>query len=120
MIKTLDIFLNHFPEDEKWLLLNNKTKTDYINLPLYFVSYLKNTSIIGLPKKGICSQYINFEIKLDNFDCYIDYIFSEQNQRSYIDLYEEPSMILIPLRDKANQILYIFLNGNLLVAYKVT
>ncbi len=115
-------FLNHYPEDEKWLLVKNKSKIDYTKLPLYYVDYFSNQSNIVLPSEGLITTKNNFIIDLKNFDFesnYLQYIFSSDKNRSNIELNPNSTQFIISLENRSNQILNIFINGKPLVSYLV-
>lgn len=60
-----DLFLNHYPEDKKWLTIN-KSKLDFSKLPLYYRDYFKGNYEI-FPKNGIISSATpNFHLEIKN------------------------------------------------------
>ncbi|MGK4568753.1 transglutaminase domain-containing protein [Flavobacterium sp. 3HN19-14] len=58
-------FLNHFPDDKKWLLID-KTEQEFADLPLYFRGYSTAPFTIVTPESGIITppknNMISFEI----------------------------------------------------------
>jgi transglutaminase/protease-like cytokinesis protein 3 len=58
-------YLKHFPKDTSWIL-ENKTKDDFVRLPLFYESYLKSNITIASPADGVISlsekDTINFKI----------------------------------------------------------
>jgi transglutaminase/protease-like cytokinesis protein 3 len=115
-------FLNHFPENEKWLFVDKKSKVDYINLPIYFPDFLRNESKLILPEIGNFSDKDLFEIKFNNFNIdhdYLEYKFSNDTQKVYVEFNFKPSNYTISLENKANQTLQIFINKKLIVMYNI-
>ncbi|MFM9824614.1 transglutaminase domain-containing protein [Flavobacterium sp.] len=115
-------FLNHFPDDEKWLLVDNKSKTEYINLPVCFPDFIKNESKLIFPNKGVFSDKEIFDIKFNEFDFEndnLEYKFSSDSQKVYVKLNSKPTSYAISLENKGNQSLLIFINRRLLVIYKI-
>jgi hypothetical protein len=47
-------YLNHFPRDSSWLLIN-KTRNDFARLPLFYDHYLKSDVRIISPSDGVIS-----------------------------------------------------------------
>ena len=93
-------FLNHYPDDEKWLLVGRKSKVDYINLPIYFPYFLKNESKLMLPNVGTFSDKDIFEIKFNDFNIdedYLEYRFSDDTQKKYVEFNSKPSNYTISL-----------------------
>lgn len=58
-------FLNHFPKDTSWIL-TNKTKDEFVKLPLYHSSYISSDISITNPMEGVVyvseNDTINFTI----------------------------------------------------------
>lgn len=116
-------YLNHYPDDIKWLLSNKMSFIEYTNLPIYFVDFLSLSTDIKLPEKGVFKDNEEFIINLNDFnfeDNYLDYMFSDDDKRTYIDLDLKPNNFKIQLNGKASKFLYLFLNRKLLVAYKIS
>ena len=115
-------FLNHFPDDKKWLLVDNKSKAEYINLPLYFPDFLRNESKLTFPIRGIFSDKDIFEIKFNEFNIdndNLEYKFSNDSQKEYVEFNSKPTSYTISLENKGNQSLLLFINRRLLVVYNI-
>lgn len=119
-ISAENLFLNHFPEDKKWLTIN-KTKKDFLELPLYYRDYFRSNYSIS-PKSGIVSSAnpnLHLEIKnLDEFDN-AEYIFSSENKLVYLNNENKETAFDIPLEGKKNDYLTIYVNRKILVTYLV-
>lgn len=115
-------FLNHYPDDEKWLLTHKKTKVDYINLPIYFPDFFKNDSKLILPNVGAFSDKEIFEIKFADFNIdhdYLEYRFSGDTQKESVEFNSKPLNYTISLENKGNQSLLLFINRKLIVIYNI-
>lgn len=113
-------FLNHYPADEKWLLIN-KNKKDFAALPLYFGNYLKFGYSISTSIKGIQpnSDSLKFLIGgLQQYD-FIEYSFSEDNKIVEIDQEDNTKYFDIPLKRKSTQYLSIYVNRKIIMMYKI-
>lgn len=114
-------FLNHYPTDEKWLLVA-KTKKDFAPLPVYFGSYFQYNYKIMQPESGMCltqnNDKVTFSISgLEDYDT-ISYSFSTDNIKTHLNQKSQLSFD-IPLLDKKDSLLSIFVNGRLIAIYKV-
>ena len=116
-------FLNHYPDDEKWLFIEKKTKLDYQKLPLYYADFFKlNQNSFILPREGIVSSQNPFRVTVNKLNLDIDYFeykFSGEQKRSLIELNQDTSNYEIVLNDKINQILFIYFEGKIIAAYKI-
>jgi transglutaminase/protease-like cytokinesis protein 3 len=117
-------FLNHFPDDKKWLL-TDKTEQDFANLPLYYGNYLLGDYEFITPKEGIfkaaSSENIVFKIKNlqpgDNifYAFSRDRIFKEVNPDKNGDI----ATFSIPLNSKSVGTLTIYINQKSVASYKI-
>jgi transglutaminase/protease-like cytokinesis protein 3 len=115
-------FLNHYPDDEKWLLINDKSKVDYINLPIYFPDFIKNESKLMLPDVGVFTDEEIFDIKFVDFnidDDYLEYRFSGDTKNEYVEFDIKPSNYTISLKNKGNQSLLLFINRKIIAGYNI-
>jgi transglutaminase/protease-like cytokinesis protein 3 len=114
-------FLNHYPTDEKWLLVA-KCKKDFAPLPVFFGSYFQNNYKIIKPESGICAtqnnENITFAISgLEDYDT-IAYSSSIDNKKTYLDQKNDLDFS-IPIQDKKNSFISIFVSGRLIAIYKI-
>lgn len=114
-------FLNHYPLDEKWLLVS-KAKKDFAPLPVFFGSYFQNNYTILKPDSGLCLTINNkdlvFAIKgLNDYDT-IAYSSSIDNKKTYLDQKNDLDFI-IPILDKKNSYISIFVSGKIIAIYKI-
>ncbi len=113
-------FLNHFPDDQNWLL-TNKSAEDFAALPLYFPEYLKSnyelSAILGhilFPK----NTAVKFNIKNLKAEDELFYITSRDNMLKKLAV-DAQNNFIIPPSDKISGYLTIFVNQNPLVTYKI-
>lgn len=115
-------YLNHYPKEEEWLLVKNKTKSDYQKLPLFFAAYLNYSPNLILPLIGKLSSEEEFKILLNQFDYerdYLQFFFSNEKSRTKIEISPNQENVSISLLNKKNQVLYLFINSKPLAAYLV-
>ncbi|MBA4277638.1 transglutaminase domain-containing protein [Flavobacterium sp.] len=114
-------FLNHYPTDEKWLLVA-KSKKDFAPLPVYFGGYFQYNYEIIKPESGICSTKDNpnliFAIRgLEEYDT-ISYSSSIDNTKTYLDQKNDLDFT-IPILDKKNSYVTIFVSGRIIAIFKI-
>lgn len=115
-------FLNHFPDDEKWLLADDKSKLEYLNLPIYFPDFFNYYSSLVLPKKGVFSNNDVFEIVINDFDIendFIEYKFTNDLNKTPILLDPNSNRYQISLNNRTNQFLNLYVNTRLVAVYKL-
>lgn len=114
-------FLNHYPTDEKWLLVP-KSKKDFAPLPVLFGSYFLYNYEIIKPESGICltSNNENFIFAVRGLDQYdtVEYSSSIDNKIIYLDQKNELDYP-VSLTDKKNSFVSIYVNGKIIAIYKI-
>lgn len=114
-------FLNHYPIDEKWLLVS-KSKFDFAKLPVFYGAFFENNYSIAKPESGICmsknSNTLNFSISGLKENDVIQFLSSLDNKKSYLNI-ENNSNFSIPIKGKENSLIYIFINGKIIAMYKI-
>ncbi len=117
-----DFFLNHFPDEEKWLLVS-KSRDDYAKLPLFFGYYLQFKYRIKQQNLGIYSSKNNssftFNIEGLSESDYLQYNFSSENKFREFDQQDNSKNFEVTVTDKDNDYLSIFVNGKIIVIYKI-
>lgn len=117
-------FLNHFPEDEKWLL-TNKEKKEFTDLPLYYTSALKEKYIFSSPYQGSIEYPATKSIpfKIDNLQISdrISYSFSKSKKITEIQNVNNngTAEFSIPLDNHSLGFLTIFINQKAVAAYRI-
>lgn len=113
-------FLNHFPDDEKWLL-TNKSAEEFAELPFYYPTYLKSDYEINadfghiqFPK----NTAVKFNIKNLNASDRLYYITSKDNVLDKLHVDADNNFIIYP-SNKLSGYLTIFVNEKPLVSYKI-
>ncbi|MCY1483778.1 hypothetical protein D9M68_173610 [compost metagenome] len=116
-----DLFLNHYPEDKKWITIN-KSKQDFSKLPVYYRDYFKGNYKIS-PELGIISSSAtNFHLEIKNLGEYdnAEYIFSSDNKLTYLNNENKETQFDIPLSGKSGDYLTIYVNRKIMVTYLVS
>lgn len=115
-----DLFLNHYPEDKKWLTIN-KSKLDFSKLPLYYRDYFKGNYEI-FPKNGIISSATpNFHLEIKNLGEYdnAEFVLSSENKLTYLNNENKETQFDIPLVGKSGDYLTIYVNRKIMVTYLI-
>lgn len=117
-------FLNHFPDDKKWLL-TQKTEQDFANLPLYYGTYLMDGYDFLSPKKGTIQTSkpvsVAFNVKNIKPGDKVHYAFSKDKLFKEAELKQNGDIteFIIPVDGKSNGTLTIYINQRLVVSYKI-
>lgn len=117
-------FLNHFPDDKKWLL-TNKTEEDFANLPLYYGNYLAEGYEFLSPQMGTFSNQqqgiISFKIKNIKPGDTVHYAFSRDKAYREVKLAQNDGITAfdVPLAANSSGTLTIYINQKSVAAYRV-
>ena len=113
-------FLNHFPDNPKWLM-TNKSAEDFAALPFYHREYIEsdyelsaNEGHILFPK----NVAVKFNIKNLKDSDTVSYITSKDNILDMVEVDAENNFIIFP-SPKLSGYLTIFINHEPLVTYKI-
>jgi len=114
-------FLNHYPLDEKWILLS-KNKNDFAQLPLFYGDYFKYNYKITKPKIGIINSAENknliFEIfGLNDYD-YLQYSDSISNNKIHLEN-NNSNEFSIPIENKRNSYISIYIGSDIIAMFKI-
>ena len=118
-----DFFLNHFPDEKKWLL-TSKTEADFANLPLYYGNYLMGGYEFITPNDGTFSAKpgtIGFKVKNLNAGDKVHYAFSRDK------VFKEVRPVVngnvaefgIPIDTRSTGTLTIYINQKSVASYKI-
>lgn len=115
-------FLNHYPTDEKWLLVS-KNKDDFAKQPIFFGAYFENNYQMDKPASGLYPSSKNenfiFAIKgLDQYDS-IQYSFSDDNKIVNLEQENNFKDFVIDLANKKNNYVSIYVNRKIIAIYKI-
>lgn len=117
-------FLNHFPDDKKWLL-TKKTEEDFANLPLYYGNYLMGDYEFITPDGGTItnqpSGYIPFKIKNLQPGDKVHYAFSREKvfkDAGHVTA-EGISEFRVPLSRTTTGVLTVYINQKSVAAYRI-
>ena len=117
-------FLNHFPDDKKWLM-TQKTEKDFANLPLYYGNYLLNSYEFVSPDAGVFtttpSGSISFKIKNLQPDDKVHYAFSRDKVFKEVqpELKGDIAAFNVPLSNGSAGTLTIYINQKSVASYKI-
>lgn len=114
-------FLNHYPLDEKWLLIS-KTKSDFAKSPFIFGNYLKYGYRIMSPLLGIHSKKEgNFTFSLKGLDEYdnVQYALSSNNKIVFLEQEDNSKDFVIDITDIGEDYVSIFVIGKIIAVYKI-
>ncbi|TRX72034.1 transglutaminase domain-containing protein [Carboxylicivirga sp. M1479] len=117
-------FLNHYPNDTKWIL-NRYRESQFVNIPLVTSAYLSKGMKINSPKKGIISKVkggiIKIEIITDELLNTFSYRFNDQIYMEEVngERVDEKLVLTIPVEDRKSGYLHIIADFETLVTYKL-
>jgi len=117
-------FLNHFPEDKKWLL-TNKTPQDFANLPLYYGNYLMDGYTFTSPEVGsfnnLKTSVIPFKIKNLKTGDNVHYAFSKDRIIKEVNYTTNGGIAEfdVPVPANAAGTLTIYINQKSVAGYRI-
>lgn len=114
-------FLNHYPLEEKWLLVD-KTKKDFAALPCYLRNYTKFNYQISGPPSGLYEKInSNFTFTVQGIDEYDNVLYSlnSTNNTQIILEQEYTKDFIIDLSAVSNDYLTLYINNRPMVVYKI-
>ena len=117
-------FLNHFPDDKKWLL-TDKTEKDFANLPLYYGNYLMAGYEFITPNGGtfntVPSGFIAFKVKNLQPGDTVNYAFSKDKVFNPVKVEKQGdiSTFNVPLSNKSVGTLTVYVNQKSIASYKI-
>jgi len=117
-------FLNHFPDDKKWLL-TQKTEQEFAQLPLYFGNYLMGGYEFISPDGGTFtnqpSGFITFKIKNLQPSDKVHYAFSRDKVFKEVKpvANNEVAEFQVPLSRTSTGVLTIYINQKSVAAYRI-
>lgn len=113
-------FLNHFPDDKRWLL-TDRSAEEFAELPFYYPTYLKSDYRINADKGAILfprNTGVRFKIENLNPGDELYYITSRDNTLDRLAV-DANNHFVIPPGEKLAGYLTIFVNQKPLVSYKI-
>lgn len=117
--------LQHFPDDAQWLFCN-KTKADFLAMPLYFGNYLESNLKISEPISGIihCKSDAEILFKGSIVQPIGELTYSFEREKYSSDIQPKIQGVAfefsIPYTQGKGNFLTIYLNNQSMVTYKVT
>lgn len=117
-------FLNHFPDDKRWLL-TDKTEKDFANLPLYYGDYLMKGYDFVAPSAGsfktVPSGFIEFKIKNLKPGDMVHYAYSKDRIIKEVKPEQKGDVMAfnVPLSSNSAGTLTIYINQKSVAAYKI-
>lgn len=113
-------FLNHFPQDERLLMLP-RSKQDFADLPLYYGAYIKSGMLFVTPVKGVISG-TSIPFRVEHFEGgKLSYVVSGEGVMHDIDPEKDDTATVfdIALNARSKGYLTLYWNGESLVTYKI-
>lgn len=117
-------FLNHFPDDKRWLL-TDKTEKDFANLPLYYGDYLMKGYEFMAPDAGIFKAVPSgfIEFKVDNLKPgdMVHYAYSRDRVIKEIkpEYKGETAIFKVSLNNGSVGTLTIYINQKSIASYRI-
>jgi transglutaminase/protease-like cytokinesis protein 3 len=117
-------FLNHFPDDKKWLL-TDKTEKDFANLPLYYGDYLTKGFEFLSPQTGtfkaVPSGFIEFKVKNLKPGDLVHYAYSKERIIKEIQPKQQGGVTTfnIPLDRSSVGTLTVYVNQKSIASYRI-
>lgn len=117
-------FLNHFPDDKKWLL-TKRTEKEFANLPLYYGNSLMGGYEFLAPDNGVLSTSssgaVMFKIKNLQPGDKVHYAFSKDRIFKEVNavLSGDVTVFSIPLNNNSVGTLTVYINQKSIAAYKI-
>lgn len=119
-----DLIRSHLPEQNAWQLLQNPvSKKAYANQPMIGQGFLNKNLRLMSPKTGIITKKgtIVFNIKNLKPSHSISYVFKNQQygKRATVQFSNKTGRFPIDVQNKRNTELYIFINNEVALEYKI-
>jgi len=117
-------FLNHFPDDKKWLL-TNKSENDFANLPLYYGDYLMKGYDFIAPSGGVFkavpSGFIEFKVRNLKPGDLVHYAYSKDRIIKQVEPEQNGNMTTfnIPLDKSSVGTLTVYVNQKSVASYRI-
>jgi hypothetical protein len=114
-------FLNHFPDDDKWLL-TDKTAEDFASLPLFYPTYLEADYTVSFPKSGVLPVGYIVPFKIDNLKTdKIAYVLSSEREFHPVIPTQNGNVteFEVPIAKNAVGFLTIYIGHDSVVTYKI-
>lgn len=117
-------FLNHFPDDKKWLL-TDKTEKDFANLPLYYGDYLMKNYEFITPAAGtfkaVPSGFIEFKVRNLKPDDLVHYAYSRGKEIKEVkpEYNGTTATFNIPLKNSSVGTLTVYVNQKSVASYRI-
>lgn len=114
-------FLNHFPDEEKWLL-TNRTAEEFAKLPLFSGQYIGSDYRITFPQSGILPNGYIIPFKVENLKTdKIAYSLSKDGKVRPVALRRNGNVVEfdVPLEKDASGYLTIFIGYDQAATYKI-
>ncbi|RZJ67634.1 MAG: transglutaminase [Flavobacterium sp.] len=115
-------FLNHFPDEKKWLL-TNRTAEEFAGLPLFSGQYIDSEYTITFPKSGILPNNHIIPFKIQNLKTdRVAYALSKDGRIRIADVKKngDVSEFEVPLEKGASGFVTIFIDQESVATYKIS
>ena len=114
-------FLNHFPDDKRWLLID-RTPEEFASLPLYYGEYLQSDYIITSPEIGILPKGYRIPFRIENLNTdKIGYVFSHDKKLRKVEplIKGNVTEFEIPIDKSASGYVTLYLGYDSVATYKI-
>lgn len=114
-------FLNHFPQEEKWLMVK-KSKEDFMALPLFYGDYLKCGFTVSTPFKGKISvkdDLIIFKFKGLYPGIPVAYFTDGLNELQIMEQNEETLEHKAIINKATDHFITLYIDNKLIATYKI-
>jgi Skp family chaperone for outer membrane proteins len=117
-------FLNHFPDDKKWLL-TDKDEKDFANLPLYYGDYIMKGYDFVAPTAGVFkavpSGSIEFKVRNLKAGDLVHYAYSRDNVVKEIkpEYNGNTATFSIPVSNSSVGTLTVYINQKSVASYRI-
>ena len=119
----IELLRTHYPESTAWQLLQKPiSKTTFANQPIIGQGFFSKSLLLISPNKGtLTSTKIEFKIKNLTSNLVVGYLFKGQKygQRAKTIIENKIGSFSIDLKGKRNSELYIFIDSEIALEYKI-
>jgi transglutaminase/protease-like cytokinesis protein 3 len=115
-------FLNHYPSNEKWLLIE-KNKQDFASLPLFYGDYVKATYKIVSPALGHMdvaeNNTVSFKIEGLDPSAMVSYFTDGKNQKEFMQQNETTQEYTAIVDKNVDKYITLYINDKLIATYRL-
>ncbi len=121
--KPEELLRTHYPDQQQWQLVRRPiSKSAYANQPIIGQGFFSKSLLLVSPKKGVLpAQKTTFQIRNLSPNHIVGYLFKGQKygQRAKVSIQNGIGNFSIDLTQKKNSELYIFIDSEIALEYKI-